>query len=245
MAISGRKQLTYFERQKLFRETPRDVRSYSNELTEQYNDLIFSFTKENYQAYEKLLHAYKKVAPMLAHCKNQNVDRPLLELATIRVKDRYTHQRLIQVLRGRWTDTWEVRAIAFNNDSNKFWAKMAAGIQARSKECSIELFSAWHGIEGRPALISFLKSQFENQQGRCAISNFPMELTVGIKSKNNNKCSPDRKDSTKGYSPDNLWFVTWWVNQMKMDTPIDNFWARIEILSSVRNSLNNTLTKGN
>ena len=40
--------------------------------------------------------------------------------------------------------------------------------------------------------------------------------------------------SNKGYTPSNLWFVTWWVNSMKMDMPMITFWKRVDTLAESR-----------
>jgi hypothetical protein len=61
-----------------------------------------------------------------------------------------------------------------------------------------------------------------------------MTLKIGEIKKNPDKCSPDRKNSNKGYEPTNLWLVTWWANKMKMDVPMITFWKRIDILAQVR-----------
>jgi hypothetical protein len=61
-----------------------------------------------------------------------------------------------------------------------------------------------------------------------------MTLTTGTRRTNGNKCSPDRKNSNKGYTPSNLWFVTWWVNSMKMDMPMITFWKRVDTLAESR-----------
>jgi hypothetical protein len=103
-----------------------------------------------------------------------------------------------------------------------------------TEEEKIELYREWRGTDGRLKMITFFKKLYENQKGRCAVSNQPMTLTVGTRVKNSNKCSPDRKNSNKGYSPDNIWFVVWWVNAMKMDMPMITFWKRVDILAESR-----------
>jgi hypothetical protein len=235
MATVGRKQLTYSQRQKLFRKTPRDSRINANSITENYQGLIKSFTVDDYQLYEKLMHMYKRTDAMMTHCHNQHVQGPVLELATIRSIDLKVHQKLLQILRYTWTDLQEQKTNAVNQDPNKYWYLMSGQIQRRCKNENIELYPEWQGQEGREKLIEFLKERFQKQNGICAVSNEPITLTIGAKSKNANKCSPDRKNSNKGYTPDNIWFVTWWVNAMKMDMPMITFYKRIKILYEVRN----------
>jgi hypothetical protein len=234
MAVKGRKQLSYTERQKLFRSTPKEIRFYDNELVNTYLPLIESFKKEDYRLYERLIHAYKRVASMLAYCENRKVTGPVLELAIIRSKDLKLHQRLVQVLRHRWTNISDKWREEINQNSDKFWFNMAGQIQRRSKDENITLYPEWQGTEGRTLLIEFLKTQYEKQNRKCAISKEELSLTVGAKGKNPNKCSPDRKNSNLGYTPDNLWFVTWWANAMKMDMPMITFWKRVDVLSEAR-----------
>jgi len=234
MAKLGRKQLTYIERSKLFRKTPRVIREYQGGTLLDYEDLITSFTKDDYQHYEKILHAYKRVDAMLKYCANRNVQGPVLALANIRKEDIRKHQKIVQVLRHRWTNIWEVKQKNINQDAEKFWLEMARRIQRRCKEEEMELYSDWQGPDGLPKMVSFFKELYEKQEGRCCISNEPITLTVGIRSKNANKCSPDRKNSNKGYTPDNIWFVAWWVNSMKLDMPMITFWKRISTLAEAR-----------
>lgn len=234
MAIRGIKQLTYRQRQELFRKTPRDIRAYTNPLTKEYNPLIESFTVDDYHLYEKLLHAYKRTDALMNYCQKRNVQGPVLEMATIRSQDLKLHQKLVQVLRHRWTDIQAKKTEALNQDPNKFWFLMSGQIQRRSRDEGIKLHPDWEGKQGREKLIQFLKDQFEKQNGTCAVSKETMTLTVGVKTKNTNKCSPDRKDSNKGYTPNNIWFVAWWVNAMKMDMTMDTFWKRVDVLHNAR-----------
>jgi hypothetical protein len=234
MAKAGRTQLTYNQRQKLFRKTPRNVRSYGNSLTENYQQLIESFTVDDFRLYEKLMHTYKRTDAMMNYCHNQTVQGPVLELSSIRSRDLKVHQKLLQVLRYKWTNLQEQKTKAINQDANKFWFLMSGQIQRRSKDENIELYSEWQGPQGREKLIEFLKDRYEKQNGICAVSNESMSLTIGPKSKNANKCSPDRKNSNNGYTPDNIWFVAWWVNAMKMDMSLITFWKRVATLYEAR-----------
>lgn len=232
MAVVGRKQMTYFERSKLFKSKPNEIRFYTNKLIDEHAPLIDSFTKTDYQLYEKLLHAYKRVDPMLHYCEHRNQQGPVRELALIRKQDLKLHQKLIQVLRHRWTRIAQVQKDAVNMDSDKFWFKMAGSIQRRCQDDNYKIDPTW---TDRAVLIDFLKAQYSKQEGLCAVSGEPLELAVGSKATNGNKCSPDRRNSNRGYEPGNVWFVCWWVNQMKMDMPMITFWKRIDILAKRRN----------
>jgi len=236
-AITGRRQLTYHQRQQLFRDSPRTVRSFSCSLNENYQTLIESFTKDDYQSYEKLMHAFKRVDAMLKYCAIHKVQGPMLELATIRSHNLKLHQKLLQVLRHRWTDRPDMVKKSINRDADKFWIRMASSIQRRCIAKGYQISPEWVDNDdnnGRENLIKFLKNQYQKQQGKCAISKEAMTLTVGERGINRNKCSPDRKNSNKGYTPGNIWLVTWWANSMKMDMPMNMFWQKISVLSNAR-----------
>lgn len=236
-ATFGRKQLSLNDRSKFFRSTPRLAKRYGRKegnIKNEYQQLLESFTSQDYQLYETLLNAHKRVASLLNYCKTNNVQGPVLELAIIRSQDLHAHQRLVQVLRYMWTDLGVARKAAVNADPNKFWNGMAIKIQQRCISENHELHPEWQGVEGRLVLVQFLKDLYKKQLGKCAISNVEMTLTIGTKKSNKNKCSPDRKSSNKGYTPNNLWLVTWWVNTMKMDLSIVEFWKKVDILAESR-----------
>jgi hypothetical protein len=110
---------------------------------------------------------------------------------------------------------------------------MARAIQRRCRTEGYVLHLEWQGADGLPNLIYWLKDRFEKQNGLCAISNTQMILQIG--KKGSNKCSPDRKNSNLGYTPDNLWLVTSWVNFMKLDMPLIVFYSKIEAIHLARN----------
>lgn len=233
-AIKGRKQLTYAQRQQLFRNTPRAINSYSNATIDGHRSVLENFERDDYELYEKLMHRFKRVDQMLRWCVINNTQGAVLELATIRSEDLKLHQKLLQVLRYQWTDIWDVKNEAINQDPDKFWFRMASTIQRRAKTESYGLAPEWEGIDGRLRLIDYLKELYEKQEGMCAMSKQPMLLIVGDKKTIKDKCSPDRKNSKKGYTPDNLWLVTWWINEMKKDDSLITFWKKINILAEAR-----------
>jgi hypothetical protein len=240
MAKLGRKKISHLERRTIYRKTPREIATYSFGilLDPEYKNLVDSFSLDDYMQYEKLIHQWgtpgRKRHVMLEKITGTEVSQPVLLLATIRVSDLRLHQKIVNILRYRWTEIKKQTSDAINNSPDKFWFTMASKIQRRSKEESIELYEQWTGDNGRVLLTEFLKEQYKRQQGKCAVSYEPIELKVGTRGKNPNKCSPDRKNSNQGYTPSNLWLVTTWVNTMKMDTPLITFWKRIDILTESR-----------
>ena len=233
-AIKGRKQLTYAQRQKLFRDTPRAVNSYSNATIDEHRSVLESFERDDYQLYEKLMHRFKRVDQMLRWCVINNIQGAVLALAKIRSHDQKLHQKLLQTLRYQWTDIWDVKNEAINNDSDKFWFRMASSIQRRARTECYGLALEWEGTAGRLVLIAYLKELYETQRGMCAISKQPMLLVVADKKAIKDKCSPDRINSDLGYTPDNLWLVTWWVNAMKQGDSLSTFWKKIHTLAAAQ-----------
>jgi len=232
---TGMKQRSYLERSKLWTQTPNDRRLYSCKLMDDHAPLIESFTKDDYRLYEQYLHKWgtpgRKRQVMLETIIKNGITGPVRQLAELRVEDLYQHQKLKQVLRLRWTRIAQVQKAAINLDSDKFWFKMACRIQSRCQSNGYELDPTW---SDKAVLIEFLKQQYHKQEGRCAVSGEPLELTIGSKAPNGKKCSPDRRNSNRGYEPGNVWFVCWWVNQMKMNMPMITFWKRVNILAKRR-----------
>jgi hypothetical protein len=232
MAVSGRKQMTYAERKQLFRNTPNEIRPYNYGCETEHSALIESFDKTSYRLYEQYLHKWgtpgrKRQAMLEAIIKN-GITGSVRQLAKLRVEDLYQHQKLIQVLRHRWTGIAQKQKDAVNMNTDKFWFRMAGAIQRRCEAAGYELDAEWCD---RAVVVEFLKAQYSKQAGVCAISGELMQLQIGSKATNGNKCSPDRRDSDRGYEPGNVWLVCWWVNQMKLDMPMQTFWHRVGVLA--------------
>jgi len=70
---------------------------------------------------------------------------------------------------------------------------------------------------------------YNNQQGKCTLSG--LEMTIS--SENNiHNISPDRIDSNKGYTKENVHFVCWYINQAKSNLDTNTF---IEMCRQVAN----------
>jgi len=79
--------------------------------------------------------------------------------------------------------------------------------------------------------VEFIKSLLKEQDGKCFISKVPLQL----KTKSWNSLSIDRKDSTKGYTKDNVIIITKFLNIAKSDLDYNFF---IDILLKSTNSIN-------
>jgi len=75
--------------------------------------------------------------------------------------------------------------------------------------------------------LDFLEELFYKQNGRCAITHVEMTHTQDG-GKNPFNISIDRKDSSIGYVPDNVWLVCYKVNLMKHEGTLEElyFWSK-------------------
>lgn len=64
---------------------------------------------------------------------------------------------------------------------------------------------------------NFVVDLWHKQQGRCAITGQHMSYFPGDGERRRNKVTIDRKNSFRGYTPDNVWLVTDWANRAKSD----------------------------
>lgn len=220
-------------KQALKRDQSRSVRQHSSKLGEQYSQLINSFKKRDVEHYEQLYQRWGKgqggIKLLFDKIQQAGLQSgPIYELAKIRTQDRYLHQKLLGMIRYRWTNYHELSQQRINDDVEKFWLRMAKRIINRGREADRFRSRAWKGKTGLMKLIDHLKGLWDLQKGLCAESGLPMQLQIGADY--DDKCSPDRIDSSRGYDPDNIRLVCFWVNNMKMDTPQDLFEKRIKIL---------------
>jgi hypothetical protein len=79
----------------------------------------------------------------------------------------------------------------------------------------------------------FLLSLWNGQGGKCAVTNLDMSLMSGTPLKKNGFIvSVDRKDSSKGYTKDNVHLVCFAVNQIKSNFTDEEFEFWIRTISS-------------
>lgn len=238
VAIVGRHQVHYTERIKHLRNRPRVVRPHARlDANNTLVQIANSFTKHDYTLYEELIFKYgtpgRKACVMFEECsKIQGLSGKILQLTKLRATDLNSHQKVVQMLRYRWSNQVESRANRVNSLEDVFWNRMAGSIQHRCKNNNYSLYKHWQGTDGKAKLASFLKKKFEFQHSKCAMSGELLELKVGSGYTNLNKASPDRINSNRGYYPNNLWLVTSWVNTMKLDLPLETFRSKIHILAN-------------
>lgn len=237
----GGKKISSAIKRELTRASPKKtkVRDHSNTILATYDGLIDSFTKVDFMEYEKFMRYLgtpgRKRTEMFRVITDKGITGPVLQLAEIRSKNLSDHQKILQVLRYRWVALYEHRKELLNTDPNRFWEHMAMKLTGKgNRSRGIHISSTWEGVNGRETLENFLKTMYKKQGGKCAITGEPLELTLGTDTPNPNKCSIDRINSNNGYTPQNVWLVAWWVNQMKMSLDLKDFWEKIHILNEAR-----------
>ena len=220
-------------KESLKREKSRSVRKHQSTVGNQCVQLIESFSRRDVERYE---HLYQRwgcgpggINLLFEKIQQRGITSgPIYELAKLRTQDRYLHQKTLQMLRYRWTNYQNLAQQRINEDIEKFWERMAKRIINRGREAPRFASRYWKGKNGLKNLIQHLKDLWHKQNGRCAESGLEMILKIGPEYED--KCSPDRIDSSRGYDPDNVRLVCFWVNNMKMDTPQNLFEQRIKIL---------------
>lgn len=76
--------------------------------------------------------------------------------------------------------------------------------------------------------IEYLTTLLISQGFRCALSGLPIELKYGGIKYGANTASLDRRDNSRGYTPDNVQWVHKDINWMKQDFPQDHFLSLCE-----------------
>lgn len=220
----------------LKRDTSTSVRPYTLEksVTVKYKSLIESFKKIDFETYERYYknwgHPGKKRPDLVKAMTDNQVSGPPLELAMLRLKDAYEHQKVWQCIRYRWTDLYIYHQDRINSTHDAVWTKLARSVYKRMQEIPRVHSPEW-GVGKKnviESLVKFFKEKFEEQNKLCAISKVPLVLAIG--SGVENKCSIDRIDSLKPYTRKNIQLVVYWANVMKLDTSLDLFLERVNLI---------------
>ena len=176
MAKLGSKKLNFKTKTTLLRNKPRNIKSKSSINTcREYLPLIKSFTQNDFVEYELLCRKFgpgQKRIKMIEYLDKKGIIKgPCRELAELRNKDLYIHQKLIQQLRNIWYDIEEYRKGIINTNPDLFWNGMVNKLLRVPKERKkIHLSEKWQGDEGKAELKKFLIALYERQEGKCAIS---------------------------------------------------------------------------
>lgn len=240
----GHKYLSHSVKKELRRNSKKQTRSYSSCTVSEYRSLVESFTKDDYELYEKCLRAWggpgRKKEFLLEKLDSKGIIGPVRDIAEIRVSDLIIHQKVKQMIRWRWTDTSEYKKQRLNKqikvDPDRFWKDMGKRVLSKQVRELKKVNQYWTDERGFDRLVSFLKELYKSQNGKCAVTGLPMELDIG--NKNENKCSLDRINSNRGYFPGNVHLTVWWVNRMKFDLSQDDFYKKVNIIYNYQNKEN-------
>lgn len=100
------------------------------------------------------------------------------------------------------------------------WLKeMARNCRYRSQK--------FHGIES-DITIDFLKELWDKQNGKCFYSTTPMLIPQFKRLRNPYSASLDRKDSSRGYTKDNVVWCCWGCNCAKSNFTLQDYLAMCE-----------------
>lgn len=232
----------YVRNKSLRRLKPKQVRKYNSLFIEKYKHLIDGFTREEYVEYERILFGFskRKAIYLLEYVQRNNYTGVIADMALLRTTDLIAHQRVLDRVRHRWTKLGEHRTNKLNQSPDQLWINIARSVQRNSKGREDKaIYKEWEGKEGLTILVQYLKDLYQKQGGKCAITGEPMVLTVDMNRRvAKEKCSVDRKYSTKGYVPGNIWLVSYWVNVMKSDMTIKEFWNKAKVISEAYQNRN-------
>ena len=208
----------------LIKDEKKSLIKYKHEHTE----FIDSITLEDFLDLEEWMKYFgnggrpTKENAMLAEADIKNYNENLQKIMWLRFTDRFQFRKFYQMVRYRYTDLQE-HIVELNWNEDTKWRNLANGIIARSSKHTV--YQEW--IDNRLLVIEFLKQLYQEQDGKCAISNLPMNFDR----KNESSVSVDRIDSTIGYQPDNIHLTCWWVNRMKFDWDLEDFRSKVKLLS--------------
>lgn len=231
----GYKPLSQAVKNSLKTKKAREMRGYSIDgATNTHRQLIESFTKKDFDTYDQFYHKWgspgRKRPELVAAMERAEISGPPLELAKLRVNDAYDHQKVWQSIKYRWTDIYTYHQQRINSTEDSVWKKLARGVIVRMRDYPRLHHSNWGSTDEEivNALVDCFKEKFKTQNGLCAISKVPLEIAIG--SDVENKCSIDRIDSSKPYTKRNIQLVAFWANVMKLDTSLEQFLERIDII---------------
>lgn len=109
----------------------------------------------------------------------------------------------------RWSD--------YRRIPDGYWTRCRRGAAERGLAFEVTIEDAW--------------AVFVGQGGLCVYSGIPLDFGVGGRAGN---ASLDRRDSSWGYTGDNIQWVDKRVNQMKMDLPEGEFLELCSLIAQHR-----------
>lgn len=93
----------------------------------------------------------------------------------------------------------------------RIWKSLIRGAESRNLEFNITIEEAWN--------------KFLEQDRKCALTGLPISFSERTNEQTKTTASLDRKDSTKGYTKENIQWVHKKINYLKMDSSEEDFIA--------------------
>lgn len=232
----GYKPLSSSVKTEILRNTAKTVKSHQHSKID--NSLVMAFTKDDFDIYnhyyERWGRSHNSKKTLVSVLEKDQIVGPALDLALLRLRDSYTHQKIWQQLKYRWTDIYLYNVSKTNNNKDLVWEKIAKNVFNRML-ATPRLRSPEWGVtkeEIIPALVKCFKRKFQEQNGLCVYSKVPLDIALGRNIIN--KCSIDRIDSSLPYNDSNIQLVALWVNTMKSDASETEFFNRVKLLAQAQ-----------
>jgi hypothetical protein len=229
----------------LTNKAPRKTKAYTSEINTQYGSLINAIQPADYQIYMNYYNAYgtpgRKRQFMLNKMVQDGINGIPLQLATIRVNDLYEHQRIMQMLKLRWTRLYDYTTDRDNISTEKFWDAVSVKVYNLNTEGKAFLYPAWDPLISRIALAEYLTHLYDTQKGKCKLTNQQLMPLKGASE--NEKCAIVLIDSNLGYVPNNIILVAEWVKDLLGDYTLDQFKQKLLLLNNWTHTKNKSTTK--
>ena len=210
----------------LIKDEKKQIRNY----THKHKEFVESITLQDFLDLEEWMKYFgnggrpTKENAMLAEADISNYNENLQTLMRIRFTDKFQFRKFYQMIRYRYTDLHEL-VVENNWNEDTKWRLLATGVVQSAVKGRCTIHNEWEN--NRPMVVEFLKQLYQEQQGKCAISNLPMTFDRNCE----HTVSVDRIDSNIGYHPDNIHLTCWWVNRMKFDWHLEDFRNKVKLLS--------------
>jgi hypothetical protein len=141
---------------------------------------------------------------------------PWHSLPAWKEKEKHVNRKPVKVYDSLEKTAYRIANTVFNTVQNSFGQTIERTV--KNKACTFET---------QDLLMRFISELYQSQEGRCAITDIPMELDDSFTDKEL-KVSLDRIDSNAHYEPNNLQLLCNFVNRWKSDDDNENFKRLIE-----------------
>lgn len=208
------------------RITKKDVRHYPHEDRE----FVDSVSIDDFHKIEEWMEYFgtggrpSKINAARAMVDVSNLPKHVQSFAELRFNNRAKFRKIYQMIQYRYSDLYS-HLVKKNWNEDVKWNKLAGGITSSYKKNRCDIEPQW--IDNKPDVIKYLTSLYEQQNGKCAISNLQMTHDRY----DENAVSVDRINSNVGYFKENIQLTCWWVNRMKFDLDFEDFQLKVKLLA--------------